>query len=110
MAEISVATLRMQWVYASVRLSRGNAMPSKNAERLKQYKSRLRAAGFKRVSVWVCSDLAQMIAAERLPAECGGRTLERLLLGEAARRPEYWTAAERATRKRANSYLLRARP
>lgn len=64
-------------------------MTSKNAERLKQYKARMRAAGFKRLSFWVCADLAEMLAAERLPCECGGRELERLLMGRSAKRPEY---------------------
>jgi hypothetical protein len=47
-------------------------MASKNAERLKRYKARLRAAGFKRLSFWVCADLAAMLADERMPTECGG--------------------------------------
>lgn len=64
-------------------------MASKNAERLQQYKARLRAAGFRRLSFWVCADLALYLAAERRQFECGGRTLERLLLGEAATRPEH---------------------
>lgn len=65
-------------------------MASKNAERLEKYKGKLRAAGFKRLSVWVCPELAAMLGAERKPYECGGRTLERLLLGEARKRPDYW--------------------
>lgn len=93
----------------SVQHDRRNAMASKNAERLKRYKARLRAAGFKRLSFWVCADLAERLAAERKPRECGGRVLERLLLGEVAMRPEYWTDAERA-RPRAwrQSQLTRA--
>lgn len=66
-------------------------MASKNAERLEQYKGKMRAAGFKRISVWVCPELAAMLEVERQPHECGGRTLERLLLGEAKKRPDYWT-------------------
>ncbi|MBC8745208.1 hypothetical protein F6X42_00765 [Paraburkholderia sp. WC7.3b] len=75
-------------------------MASTNAARLAQHKVRLRAAGFKRLSLWVCSDLVSMLAAERRPGECTGRTLERLLLGAAAGRPEYWTDEEREARKR----------
>ncbi|MEF9385062.1 hypothetical protein V4890_05420 [Ralstonia solanacearum species complex bacterium KE056] len=70
-------------------------MPSKNAERLEKYKGKMRAAGFKRLSVWVCPEFAAMLAAERNPHECGGRTLERLLLGEARKRPLYWAEGER---------------
>lgn len=66
-------------------------MASKNGERLKKYKSKMRAAGFKRLSVWVCPELAAMLVVERQPYECGGRVLERLLLGEARKRPDYWT-------------------
>ncbi|SOY48373.1 conserved hypothetical protein [Cupriavidus taiwanensis] len=75
-------------------------MASKNAKRLEAYKAKMRAAGFKRLSVWVCPELAAMLAAERKPHECGGRTLERLLLGEARKRPDYWTEAERSARAR----------
>ncbi|CAG9163862.1 hypothetical protein [Cupriavidus pinatubonensis] len=60
-----------------------------NAERLQAYKGRLHKAGFKRVSVWVCPELAELLANERKPQECGGRTLERLLLGQARPRPEF---------------------
>lgn len=69
-------------------------MPSKNAERLAQYKGKMRAAGFKRLSVWVCPELALMLTAERKQHECMGRTLERLLLGESRKRPPYWDAPE----------------
>lgn len=75
-------------------------MASGNAERLARHKLRLQEAGFKRLSFWVCSDLAVSLSAERRPGECGGRTLERLLLGRAAERPAYWTAEEREARKR----------
>lgn len=85
-------------------------MASKNADRLERYKVRLRAAGFKRLSFWTCSDLATLLAAERRPGECGGRTLERLLLGAATKRPEYWSDEERVARKRIdNSNKLRTR-
>lgn len=66
-------------------------MSSQNAERLARYMDQLRASGLKRLSTWVCSDLAAMLAAERRQRECGGRTLEGLLLGAAAKRPNYWT-------------------
>lgn len=75
-------------------------MASTNAERLEQYKEKLREAGFRRLSLWVCPELAALLAAERKPHECGGRTLERLLLGEARKRPDYWTEAERSARAR----------
>lgn len=84
-------------------------MASRNAERLKRYKARLRTAGFKRLSFWVCADLAAVLAAERQPRECGGRTLERLLLGAAVKRPEYWTDGERAARIGGDSHNPRAR-
>ncbi|MEZ0191708.1 hypothetical protein AB9X41_21110 [Ralstonia solanacearum] len=69
-------------------------MASKNAERLKKYKAKMRAAGFKRLSVWVCPELAALLAAERKSHECGGRTLERLLLGVVRERPQYWAESE----------------
>lgn len=75
-------------------------MASTNAARLERHKARLRAAGFKRVSFWICSDLATLLAAERRPGECGGRTLERVLLGVAAERPAYWTDKEREVQNR----------
>lgn len=68
-------------------------MPSKNAERLDKYKGKMRAAGYKRLSVWVCPELAAMLEAERKSYECSGRVLERLLLGEAGKRPDYWAPA-----------------
>jgi hypothetical protein len=60
-----------------------------NAERLALYKRRMRNAGFRRISVWVSADLADKLARERQPGECGGRTLERLVLGESAKRPDF---------------------
>lgn len=64
-------------------------MASQNAERLDAYKRRLRAKGFKRLSLWICPELAAKLDAERRPGECGGRVLERLLLGAATPRPVY---------------------
>ena len=62
---------------------------TRSAELLALHKRRMKNAGFRRISVWVSAELAQKLAEERRPAECGGRTLERLLLGEAAKRPTY---------------------
>ncbi len=67
-----------------------------NAERLKRYREKMADNGFKRLSFYAAPELVELIAKERKPSECGGRTLERLLLGEAKPRPDYWTAAERA--------------
>ena len=60
-----------------------------NAERLALHKRRMKNAGFRRLSLWVSDELAQHLANERRQGECGGRSLERLLLGEAAKRPRY---------------------
>jgi hypothetical protein len=60
-----------------------------NAERLALHKRRMKNAGFHRLSLWVSDELVQKLANERGQGECGGRTLERLLLGEAAQRPQY---------------------
>lgn len=60
-----------------------------SAERLALHKRRMKKAGFRRISVWVSGELADKLANERGPGECGGRTLERLLLGEAAKRPDF---------------------
>lgn len=69
-----------------------------NKERLRRYRAKMTAAGFKRLSFYAAPELAELIARERKPSECGGRTLERLLLGEAKPRPQYWTAAEQTAR------------
>ena len=74
-------------------------MKSKNAERLAKYRAKMQAAGFERMSFYGCPDLVALLHKERRPSECYGRTLERLLLGQAASRPEYWTAAEREERQ-----------
>lgn len=60
-----------------------------SAERLALYKRRMKKAGFRRISVWVSDELAAALREERKPHECGGRTLERLLLGESAKRPAF---------------------
>lgn len=72
---------------------------STNAERLAKYHADMAAAGFKRLSFYACPKLQVLLKERRTPGECLGRTLERLLLGKAAKRPEYWTAAERRQRK-----------
>lgn len=59
----------------------------KNTERLALHKRRAENAGFRRISMWVSGELAEMLAREIRQGECGGRILERLLLGEAAKRP-----------------------
>jgi hypothetical protein len=64
-------------------------MASNNAERLAKHKRNLQAEGFKRLSVWIAPDLANRLDTERRPGECGGRVLERLLLGKASPRPNY---------------------
>ena len=73
-------------------------MTTTNAERLKKYRAKMNAAGFKRLSFYASKELDELIRRERQPYECGGRTLERLLLGEAKPRPEYWTRQEKAAR------------
>lgn len=62
-------------------------MKTTNAERLRVYKAKMQKAGFKRLSVYVHPELAAFLDAERKSYECGGRVLERLLLGEARKRP-----------------------
>ncbi len=69
-----------------------------NKDRLKRYREKMAANGFKRLSFYAAPELAELIARERQPYECGGRVLERLLLGEAKPRPEYWTRQEKAAR------------
>ena len=64
-------------------------MSTTNAERLKVYKARMNEAGFKRLSVYVHPDLAAVLKSEHEPGECGGRTLERLILGDARDRPNF---------------------
>lgn len=73
-------------------------MKTTNAERLKKYRAKMEAAGFKRLSFYAAPELVELIDRERKPSECGGRVLERLLLGKAVQRPEYWTPGEREQR------------
>lgn len=65
------------------------APKTRSAELLALHKRRMKNAGFRRISVWVSSELAEKLARERGPGECGGRTLERLLLGQSAKRPVF---------------------
>lgn len=62
-------------------------MSTTNAERLRVYKAKMKQAGFKRLSVYAHPELTLYLKQECKPGECGGRTLERLLLGEARKRP-----------------------
>lgn len=64
-------------------------MASTNSERLETHKRKMRAEGFRRLSLWICPELQALLAAERQPGECGGRVLERMLLGAARPRPKY---------------------
>lgn len=64
-------------------------MKSTNADRLRTYKAKMKNAGFKRLSIYVHPELTAFLERERKPHECGGRTLERLLLGEARKRPPH---------------------
>ncbi len=64
-------------------------MGSKNSERLEKHKCKMRAEGFRRLPLWVCPELEAMLTAERRPGECGGRVLERMMLGAAKPRPKY---------------------
>lgn len=65
---------------------------------MKKYRAKMNAAGFKRLSFYASKELDELIRRERQSGECGGRTLERLLLGQAAKRPDYYTRAEMAAR------------
>lgn len=62
-------------------------MKTTNAERIRAYKARMKSFGFKRLSVYVHPDLVALLNQEQKPYECGGRVLERLLLGVARKRP-----------------------
>lgn len=58
-----------------------------NNERVKRYKERMKAAGFRRLDAWVTPELFARLERERQSWECYGRVLERLLLGESVARP-----------------------
>lgn len=57
-----------------------------NPERVRRYKGRMRAAGFRRLDAWVAPELYAKLEAQRKPWECYGRVLERLLLGRSVER------------------------
>jgi len=59
------------------------------AELLALYKRRLKNAGFRRITTWISPELDAFLLKEGRRGECMGRTLERLLLGEAATRPTF---------------------
>jgi len=82
-------------------------MTTTNAERLKKYRKKMEAGGFKRLSFYASPELVELINKERSRSECGGRVLERLLLGQAAKRPEYWTASEQALREARRAAILK---
>jgi hypothetical protein len=67
----------------------GEDIVTTSAERLALYKRRMKNAGFRRISIWISAELAEKLAQERGSGECGGRTLERLLLGKSAKRPDF---------------------
>lgn len=68
-------------------------------ERLKSHKQRMIVAGFQNVQFFASAHLVDYILQQRLEGECRGRTLERLLLGSAQPRPDYWSAQERSQRE-----------
>ena len=67
---------------------------SNNAQRLAAYRKRLREAGFQRISAYVSLDLITLLQSQKVQGECIGRTLERLLLGSAKVRPQYYSDEE----------------
>ncbi|WP_439671444.1 hypothetical protein AEMCBJ_05110 [Cupriavidus necator] len=72
--------------------------------RLRKYEADRKEAGFREIRPCVHEDFLAKIKELRLPGECMGRTLERLILGEAVPRPPFWTpeeAAQRAAKKAA---------
>lgn len=73
-------------------------MKTTNAERLRKYRAKMTDAGFKRLSLYAAPELDALLCRERKASECMGRTLERLLLGRAVKRPDYYTPAEQAAR------------
>jgi len=77
-------------------MSAGN---SDSAQRLAAYRRRLEEAGFKRVSAYVSLDLITYLQSQKAQGECMGRTLERLLLGSARVRPQYYSEEEIADKE-----------
>lgn len=64
-------------------------LKSANAQRLAKYRVKMDDAGFRRLSFYVSAELCELLKHERQPYECGGRVLERLLLGRSTTRPKY---------------------
>lgn len=56
-------------------------MATTNAQRLRAYKTRQEQRGLQRLDVWVAPAVMQLLLDRRVPTECYGRTLARLLLG-----------------------------
>lgn len=74
-------------------------MTTTNSERLRKYRVLMTESGFRRLSFYASKELADLIARERKPSECGGRVLERLLLGESAKRPGYYVREEKSAKR-----------
>ena len=68
-------------------------------DRLKSHQQRMTDGGFQRLQFFASSQLVEYLLQHRLPGECRGRTVERLLLGVSEQRPDYWSASERSARK-----------
>lgn len=60
---------------------------SKLSERQTRHRAKFRAAGFHRVTVWLSGEALAALDAARQRDECRGRQIERLILGQAKRRP-----------------------
>lgn len=69
-----------------------------NADRLKTYRQRMKAAGFVQLNFWLHPEALAALNQKRTPSDCYGRVLERLLLSEDMPRP--WQL-EMKTRQRA---------
>lgn len=75
------------------------SMTNNNAQRLTEYQQRLRDSGFKRISAYVSTELVGFLQSRKVKGECVGRTLERLLLGSAKTRPQYYSDEETAAKE-----------
>ena len=58
-----------------------------SADRMRRYKVALEEQGFTRIAAWCSPQLIKHLNDAALPGECRGRTLERLLIGQIAKRP-----------------------
>lgn len=47
-----------------------------NKERLRRYREKMTANGFRRLSFYAAPELVELINQERRPYECGGRVLD----------------------------------